>query len=123
MKKIKSFLFILLLPFFITGCVKFEVDVSINKDKSMSLSVIEALIYSEEDDNYLSSQEQEEFEERGFKVEDYYENGLKKGFIITKEFKNINDISSDKDVEPAPETQPSHHCQNQVDLRLIKAKK
>ena len=99
MKKIKSFLFILLLPFFITGCVKFEVDLSINKDKSMSLSVIEALIYSEEDDNYLSSQEQEEFEERGFKVEDYYENGLKKGFIITKEFKNINDISSDKDVE------------------------
>ena len=105
MKKIK-YLFILLIPFLVTGCVKVNGSMKIKMDKSMDYEVIEAVdtsMMGEEDnsssDNQLiDNEELEDAKRKGFTVEDYTEDNLK-GFKISKHFKNIDIISTEDDVK------------------------
>ena len=91
----------MLIVFMMTGCVKANIDMSINKDKSMKLSVTSAvdqsLLQQYGSEGLMDEETKNEAENNGFKV-DEYSDGSMKGYTLSKEFKNIDDISSDKKV-------------------------
>lgn len=99
MKKFKYLVIVLIFMFLCTGCVKFNVNMDIKKDKSMNFSMIYAL-----DSTYFGNKKsvneknQKELKDKGYKVEDYSKDKMK-GVKITKNFKNIDKISSDKKVK------------------------
>ncbi len=101
MKKSCKVLCLMLVAFMISGCMKMNVDMSINKDKSMKLSITSALAnslldeYGKED--LIDEDEKKQAEEQGFKIEKYKDETMT-GYTFTKEFKNIDDISSEKKV-------------------------
>ncbi len=76
-----------------TGCMKFETTMEVNKDKSMNLTMIAAM-----DQSFLEQMTEttnrEDLESSGFYVEDYNEDG-KKGYKLTKQIKNIDDVSTE----------------------------
>lgn len=85
--------------FVLTGCVKFNADMDIKADKSMDFSIIYAIDSSMMGDNELIDAEGKKLlEEQGFKLEDYKDDKMK-GFKITKNFKNIDEVSGDGDTE------------------------
>ena len=99
MKKIIPLIIILLT---LTGCVKMEVNMEIRKDKSMTLGIIQAINKSLMDKGYSSSDileddEKKNLQENGFKIESYSENQME-GYKITKEVKNIDQVSTEKEI-------------------------
>ena len=93
MKKIKSLMLLVLVTFLLTGCVKFNANMEIRKDKSMSYSIIYAMNSSlMGDSSLIEEDDRKELEENGFVLEEYNQDGYK-GFVITKNFSNIDDIS------------------------------
>ncbi|MBQ7105416.1 MAG: hypothetical protein IJN90_06120 [Bacilli bacterium] len=91
MKKIKLLL-IFIGIFILTGCVKYNLDMSVGADKSFTLSMIDAVqneYYTENDNNNSKA----EYEALGYEVEDYKTN-THTGFKITKKFDNIDLLSS-----------------------------
>ena len=91
--KATKILGILVLMIISTGCMKYDTTMEINKDKSMNLTIITAL------DQNLASQMTEttnksEIESKGFYVEEYTEDG-KIGYKVTKQIKNIDDVSTE----------------------------
>jgi len=102
-KKIFSIIGIFTLLFSLTGCIKFNATMEIREDKSMDFSIIYAmnkqiLEMSEEQQELLEEKDKEELVKKGFTVEDY-EDTDNKGFKLTKKISNIDDYSSDSDVE------------------------
>lgn len=99
MKKSCKVLCLMLVVFMLSGCVKADIDMSINKDKSMKLSITsalaESLLQQYGTDSIMDEDTKQEAEKQGFKIEDYSD-GSMKGFTFSKEFKNIDDISSEK---------------------------
>ena len=99
MKKLKYLFAVLLVAIISTGCVKFNASLDIKKDKSMDFTIIYAFDKSLMGEN--SSLKEEDFEELkkdGYTVEKYTEGNFE-GFKIIKKIKNIDDVSTDKDVE------------------------
>lgn len=100
MKKLKYLVLLLVMSFALTGCVKFNANMEIKKDKSMDFSIIyafnESLMQGEE--TVVTAEEREEIEKQGFKVEDYAENNMK-GVKLTKHINNIDSVSKEGDVE------------------------
>lgn len=99
MKKLKYFLAVCLVAIISTGCVKFNANIDIKKDKSMDFSIIYAFDKSLMGEN--SSLKEEDFDELkkdGYSIEKYKEGNFE-GFKITKKIKNIDEVSTDKDVE------------------------
>lgn len=100
MKKSLKLLSIMLVVFLMTGCVKSHVNMEINKDKSMNLSLIAAIdssfLEQSGEDNLLENEEIKEFEEKGFKTEKYSDDSMT-GYKFTKNFANIDDLSSEKE--------------------------
>lgn len=100
MKKSLKLLSIMLVVFLMTGCVKSHVNMEINKDKSMNLSLIAAIdssfLEQSGEDDLLENEEIKEFEERGFKTEKYSDDSMT-GYKFTKNFANIDDLSSEKE--------------------------
>lgn len=100
MKKSLKLLSIMLVVFLMTGCVKSHVNMEINKDKSMNLSLIAAIdssfLEQSGEDNLLENEEIKEFEEKGFKTEKYSDDSMT-GYKFTKSFANIDDLSSEKE--------------------------
>ena len=103
MKKISNFLKVLCIfvfTFLITGCVKTTTTMEIGKDKSMKLTMIEAIDTNIADGEAadqlfgMDASHKAELEEKGFYIEQYEENS-KKGYKITKKFSNIDDVSSE----------------------------
>ena len=98
MKKLKYLGVALLFAFLCTGCVKFNTNMDIKANKSMDFTMIYAL-----DSTYfgnkqvVSKENQKELKDKGYKVEEYSKDKMK-GFKITKTFKSIDKISSDKNV-------------------------
>lgn len=99
MKKIRSLVFLLVVTLLLSGCVKYNANMDIKKDKSMDLSITYALdtsvfgetkAFTEEDINNLRKQ--------GYKVQEYSE-GTMKGYKLTYSIKNIDDLSSTEDTE------------------------
>lgn len=103
-KKIK-FLVLLMAVVLLTGCVKMDVTMEIKNDKSMNFSMIYAV--SKELDEYNTSSDEEqikEYENKGFYVEKYDKDG-KSGYKITKQYKNIDDISTEGALEKVDMTE------------------
>lgn len=78
----------------LTGCVKFEFSMGINKDGSVNLQLIEAFDKSliESDDSNLNTTDLKQIREAGFSVDDYIDDSMK-GYKFTKKIGNINSVS------------------------------
>lgn len=105
MKKIRILLLLVVGIFTLTGCVKFNANMEIKKDKSMDFSIIYAIDTSVmgkeaqgESSETFTNEQTEELKKQGFTVEDYTE-GKMKGIKITKHIKNIDEVSTEKDTE------------------------
>ena len=99
MKKIKYLLLLCVVAIITTGCVKFNVNMDIKKDKSMDFSIIYAFDKSlMGESNSLKEEQFDEAKKQGFKVEKYSEGNME-GFKLTRKIKNIDDVSSESDVE------------------------
>ena len=100
MKRSKFKILVLsMLVVLLTGCVKMDVTMEVKNDKSMNLSMIYAV--SKELDEYSTSSDEEqikEYENKGFYVEKYEEDG-KTGYKITKQYKNIDEVSTEETLE------------------------
>ena len=82
----------MLFMFFLTGCSSYEMNMEINKDKSMNLSIT---ILSNSDDVSISdnvSLLKDKLEQYGFNVSEY-NNEDNYGLVINKYYDNIDDIS------------------------------
>lgn len=99
MKKIKNILLLCLVTILATGCVKYNATMTINKDKSMDFTVIYAFDKSLMGESGSLKEEQfDGLKNDGYTVEKYSE-GNYEGFKLIKKIKNIDDLSTDKDVE------------------------
>ena len=94
MKKVKYLLFCLLL---FTGCVKLDVTMTVGKDKSMNLEVIEAFDKSLITNDTFNSLNLDELKKQKYKIEDYSDDKYQ-GYKISKKIENIDDISTTKDI-------------------------
>lgn len=99
MKKSLYILTIFIVAICLSGCVKYNANMEIKKDKSMDFSIIYAM-----DTQYFGDQEvlteenRKELEEEGFKVTDYQEDTMK-GFTLTKSIKNIDELSTTENTD------------------------
>ena len=100
MKKSLKLLSVMLVAFLMTGCVKAHVNMEINKDKSMNLSLIAAInksfLEQSGEEALMENEEIKNFEEKGFKTEKYLDDSMT-GYKFTKKFANIDDLSSEKE--------------------------
>ncbi len=102
MKKIKYLLMLLVISL-LTGCVKYNVNMDIKKDKSMDFSIIYAmnkqlLESSEASGDILEDEDKRELESQGYTIKEY-DDGEMKGYTISKKVKNIDEVSTEKDME------------------------
>ena len=98
MKRIKYLLLVCVLAIVSTGCVKFNANMNIKKDKSMEFSIIYAFDKSlMGEDNALKEEDFAEVKKQGFEVEKYSE-GNYEGFKLIKKVANIDEVSSESDV-------------------------
>lgn len=85
----------------ITGCTKLEVGMNIKKDKSMTLVIIQAvdksLLEQSTTTTILTEEDKIKLKEKGIKIEDYNIDNMI-GYKITKEIKNIDEISSKEEL-------------------------
>lgn len=96
-KNIKLTALLILLVISLTGCVKFNSTMEIKKDKSMDYKIIYAFDKSLfGDQEILTSDDKKELENKGFTVSNYVDGNMK-GFKVSKNIKNIDDVSSTND--------------------------
>ena len=85
-----------------TGCIKMDVSMKINKDKSVVFKFTEAmansLIQSKGSDSILSKSDIAKMKKEGFTVENYSKDNMT-GFTLSKKFKSIDEISDTKNVK------------------------
>lgn len=98
MKKIKYLLLLGLFAIITTGCVKFNANMDIKKDKSMEFSVIYAFDKSlMGEGNGIKEEDMAGPKACGFEVTKYSE-GNYEGFKLVKRIANIDEVSSETDV-------------------------
>lgn len=96
MKKIKIFILIIC-ALTLTGCVKFNANMEIKKDKSMNFSMTYAFDKSLTNGQEIFTKEKlKEIEDSGFKVTKYQEGNME-GFTASASVKNIDKVSTTKD--------------------------
>lgn len=96
-KNIKLTALLILLVISLTGCVKFNSTMEIKKDKSIDYTVIYAFdksLFGNQE--ILTSNDKGELENKGFTVSNYVDGNMK-GFKVSKNIKNIDDVSSTND--------------------------
>ena len=99
MKKFKVLMLLLVAPLFLTGCVKFNANMKINSDRSIDYSIIYAFQKSlMGDSNVVTDDQKKEMEKEGFTLSEYNDETYK-GLTISKKINNLDDESTDKDVE------------------------
>lgn len=99
MKKIKFLLLVCLLGILSTGCVKFNANMNIKKDKSMDFTIIYALDKSVFGDQAsIKESDLEEVKKSGFIVSKYSDGNME-GFTMTKKINNIDEVSTESDTE------------------------
>ena len=99
MKRVKYLLLVCMMGLLLTGCVKYNVNMDIKKDKSMEFSIIYAVdtsIFGDDNDS-ITEDQISELKEQGFSVTEYSEGNMK-GYSLTKKIKNIDEVSSSGDV-------------------------
>lgn len=98
MKRVK-YILLCTLPILLTGCVKFNTEMVVKKDKSMDFSIIYALDSSLfGDEEILDDEGKNNLKNHGFTVSEYSKDNMK-GFTIVKNIKNIDTVSSTTDIE------------------------
>ena len=99
MKKTK-YLLLLMCAFLLTGCVKMNASMKINKDKSMDYEVIIAMNKQLVGDTnqVLTDDQIKKAKKNGYKLSDYKDEEMK-GYKIVKHIKNIDNVSTTKKVE------------------------
>lgn len=106
LKKNCKILCLMLVIFMMTGCMKFQTDMKINKDKSMDFSLTYAIANSLVEqasggaslgDETLDNESIKELEKQGFKAENFSD-GSMTGVKLSKNFDNIDNVSSEKEV-------------------------
>lgn len=96
-KNIKFTILLILLVISLTGCVKFNSTMEIKKDKSMDYKIIYAFDKSLfGDQEILTNDDKKELESKGFTVSNYVDGNMN-GFKVSKNIKNIDDVSSTND--------------------------
>ena len=117
LKKIRNLCIMLLCCFIVTGCVKYEMRMDINDDKSMDFTYIELMkSTSESEDEEYEDEEyddlydlededkdtevRERMEKRGYTVEEYIDSKEPEytGIKLSKHFDNIDNISKEGDI-------------------------
>ena len=96
-KNIKFTILLILLVISLTGCVKFNSTMEIKKDKSMDYKIIYAFdksLFGNQE--ILTNDDKKELENKGFTVSNYVDGNMK-GFKVSKNIKNIDDVSSTND--------------------------
>ena len=91
MKRMKRFLLLSIIVLLLNGCVKNNVTMRINNDKSMNLEV-SILVKEEYKDTLTGSFKPSDLENNGFKVSTTNKDDYS-GYKITKSFKNIDELS------------------------------
>lgn len=99
MKKAK-YLLVLVSVLFLTGCVKMNANMKINKDKSMNYEVIIAMDKDliTGDNTVLSEDQKKQAKKNGYTISDYKVDNMV-GYKVVKKIKNIDSISTTKKVE------------------------
>lgn len=98
MKKTKLLLTVFALIFILSGCVKYNGSMDIKKDKSMQFDTIYAVNESLlEGETFPSEEQRKKIKERGYTITDYSQDKMK-GVTLSKSIKNIDDVSSEKNV-------------------------
>lgn len=119
MKKISKILLSILVVMGLTGCVKYNVSMGVNDDKSVDFEVIYAAdikvtesfnelsddesskeTTNSSDDSGVKKEDYNWLSEKGYKVEDYKESTDKSVYVgvkISKTFKSIDDITKSED--------------------------
>lgn len=95
MKKIVKVLLLSFLVVFVTGCMDFNAEMEIRKDKSMTFSIAELVDEDLNSDDlpYFSDNDVKRYRESGFTTSKYIVDD-RVGHILTKDFTNIDDVSS-----------------------------
>lgn len=88
----KRLLFLIGIIFLLTGCVKYELDMGVGKDKSISITIIDA-IQKDYAGSLDSTDSLEEYKNLGYEVETYNDDSYT-GLKLTKKFNSIDEISS-----------------------------
>ncbi|MBE6150385.1 MAG: DUF3153 domain-containing protein [Firmicutes bacterium] len=88
----KRLLILIGMIFLLTGCVKYNLDMGVGKDKSISITIIDA-IQKEYAGSLENTDSLEEYKKLGYEVETYNDNGYT-GLKLTKKFNSIDEISS-----------------------------
>ena len=99
MKKILYTLLIGIMCLSLSGCVKYDVNMKINADKSMDLNIIYAMDkqLSEDGESTYDEEEIAEMKKQGYDVSKYSDEKWE-GLKIAKKIKSIDDVSGEKDV-------------------------
>lgn len=98
MKKLK-FVATIITVLLLTGCIKYNGNMVINKDKSMELSFIYAIDESlVQDQKLLEYEDRKIIETKGYTITDYNENGMV-GNVLSKKVGNIDEISASGNIE------------------------
>ena len=102
MKKIKYLLLLCAFAMFATGCVKYNGTMTIKKDKSMEFTIIYAIDKSmmamAGESGSLKEEDFDELKKEGYTVEKYSDDKFD-GYKMTFKVNNIDEVSTDKDVE------------------------
>ena len=99
MKKIRNLVMLLIVTLLLTGCVKYNVNMDIKKDKSMEFKIVYALDTSVLGEKATFTKDDlNKMKDQGFEVSEYSD-GTMKGFTLTKKIKNIDDVSSTDDIK------------------------
>lgn len=96
MKKFFRLICIISIILMTTGCAKIEMDININKDKSMNLSIIEAFdktLIEQPSGKDVYKTQIEEIKQDGFEVKEYNKDGMT-GYQFTKLINNIDKVST-----------------------------
>src|SRR5574344_2548783 len=96
MKMKKTLLLLLIATTFLTGCVRENINMSIDKNKKMDLTIILARDMSYTDSK-LDESRKLEFEKIGFKVEDYKDDTYV-GIKLTKSINSIDSNSKENNI-------------------------
>ena len=92
MKKIKITL-ILILVILLSGCVKYDLQMQVNTDKSFNFVLIDAMLKEYVGMGTQDKTTKDEYIAKGFEVEDYSDNEYS-GLKLTKKYNSIDDVSS-----------------------------
>ena len=99
MKKSFKVLCLMLVAFMMSGCMKFNMNMNINSDKSMNLELIVAFaneMMGSSNETNMDNSEIQKLKDNGFNVEEYSDDTMT-GYTISTKINNIDDVSTEKD--------------------------